>query len=1404
MRHRGALLLAALAYLPTLASSPGRMPADTKLYLYLDPGRLIRDAPQSWDNRQFLGWVPHQMISYLWPSGPWFWVFDKLGVPDWVAHRLWLGTLLFLGGLGVRWAARHLGLGGPGPLVAGLVYMLSPYILPYVSRTSLMLLPWAAVGWITGLAVRAARRGGWRDPALIALIVLTIGAVNPTALAFIVPAPVLWLVHSAWQRSITWRHATVTALRVGILSAVVSLWWIAMSSVQSRYGAAVLSYSESLDAVSHTSVSTETLRGLGYWLFYVRDPYGFTTTSSAEYMASGRVIAVGFALLVVCLAGIACVRWAARRFAAMLVFCGIVLAVGVHPIDDPAPAVEPLASSGLSLALRSSTRAIPLSSFGFALGAGALVVAVRRWSAQSAATPEAPRRSRSWRHRWLGVAVPVAVGALAVLNLPSLWHRSFVDPVLARDEDPPAAWQQATAALDRSDLEARVLQLPGQEFGAFRWGYTVDPPLPGLTKKAVATRDLLPLGSPGAMDLLYALDDRVQDSTVDPASIAPVARLLGADTIWLSNDIAFDRFRTARSEPLAETFAAGVPGIGPITSFGTPQPNVPVLPMVDAAALADPSVGEALPPVQLAAVQQPTQVVRAASDVVVLSGSGDGMVEAAGAGLLHGDEAVLYAADLTAADDLASAAQLIVTDSNRVRAHEWRGSQDAVGFTEAGGPDGGLLRGDDADERLPVFDQPATDTAGRTTASLETGLVIRATGYGEPAAYRPEQRPAMAVDGNPETAWVVGDRSNPIGEALEVSAIGGTLTLLAPQHTTANRMVTGVRVEPVDGSSPAVDVDLDDRTLTAPGQTLTGLPKGAVTITITSVGPRPGGTDTGPSAVGFAELGLGTNREIVHVPTDVLGRAPQSTPLAIVLARERTDPSDRWRSDPEPALVRDLTLPAARSMDAQVTLRLDRRADDAVLARLTGHDEVIADRRLTGTVDAAGWHAVDGNPGTAWTSPFGVATGSTLTVRLDPTLSTGPLTIHQPLDDVHSLIAAVTVAVGDRTVDLVVPPPDAAGASSIELPAVQASSMTITVTGTTARTTIDRRYGEPTDLPVAITELDEAALDRTPTTLPAAPACRDDLLTIDGRPQPLAIGDDEIAHLVAGGTVTVGACEGSSFDLSAGRHVIATAVGLQTGIDVDRIVLANGVVRARSAAPAVEVQRTRDTRTATVAPCPTGCWLILGEGYDTGWIARSGGRSLGSPRQISGGFNGWWIGPTDSATTVEMSWTPQRTVNVALGLSALGAALCLLLVWRSRPGRAPQQPTGPAFFAPWKGRATSRSAVVSAVVLTATSALTISWTFGLVGLVLGAAIVTTRRTRLPGLAAVVLAAVLGLIVFAREITNRYFVNAGWPDHFEDLHRFGLLVVALLLAGAIVDDADTPMTEARPTTGTSGS
>src|SRR3712207_4194386 len=101
--------LALVAYLPLLFTARGRVAADTKSYLYLDPSRLLERAPWMWDPNIGFGTVTHQNIGYLFPLGPWYWTLDRLGLPDWVAQRLWLGTVLFAAGAGVLFLLRTLG-----------------------------------------------------------------------------------------------------------------------------------------------------------------------------------------------------------------------------------------------------------------------------------------------------------------------------------------------------------------------------------------------------------------------------------------------------------------------------------------------------------------------------------------------------------------------------------------------------------------------------------------------------------------------------------------------------------------------------------------------------------------------------------------------------------------------------------------------------------------------------------------------------------------------------------------------------------------------------------------------------------------------------------------------------------------------------------------------------------------------------------------------------------------------------------------------------------------------------------------------------------------------------------------------------------------------------------------------
>ena len=71
--------------------------------------------------------------------------------------------------------------------------------------------------------------------------------------------------------------------------------------------------------------------------------------------------------------------------------------------------------------------------------------------------------------------------------------------------------------------------------------------------------------------------------------------------------------------------------------------------------------------------------------------------------------------------------------------------------------------------------------------------------------------------------------------------------------------------------------------------------------------------------------------------------------------------------------------------------------------------------------------------------------------------------------------------------------------------------------------------------------------------------------------------------------------------------------------------------------------------------------------------------------------------------------------------------------------------------------------------------------------VAAAATLVLRRTGWLVWAGAVLAAGIGATVAHREITHRYFVDATWPGRFEDLHRAGMFVVVLVLAGALVHE-----------------
>src|SRR5581483_4549482 len=171
-------------------------------------------------------------------------------------------------GAGVVYLGRTIGPRNPWAWwAAAFTYLLSPYVLDYIARISVLLLPWAALPWMVALTELSLRRRRWREPAIFALVVATAGGINATALVFAGLGPVLWVVLSVWvHRTVTWRPALATVVRMGVLTLLTNLWWMAGLAVQSGWGLDVLRYTETVETVARSSLASEVLRGLGYWL----------------------------------------------------------------------------------------------------------------------------------------------------------------------------------------------------------------------------------------------------------------------------------------------------------------------------------------------------------------------------------------------------------------------------------------------------------------------------------------------------------------------------------------------------------------------------------------------------------------------------------------------------------------------------------------------------------------------------------------------------------------------------------------------------------------------------------------------------------------------------------------------------------------------------------------------------------------------------------------------------------------------------------------------------------------------------------------------------------------------------------------------------------------------------------
>jgi hypothetical protein len=1251
------LALGALAFVVAFAQRPGLEVAETKVDLHVAPASFLRDVLSAWTPSGSLGHVfAGQYGGYLWPMGPFFALGHALGLPDWVVGRLWIGAALALSAWGmVRLLDALAGRPrGAGHLAGGLLYMLNPYVVTYMGRTSITLLATAALPWLLLCVHRGLRdpRGWWWPAAFALVLTSTGGGVNVAVTAWLLLGPALLVVYELGWGAVASGAARGFAVRLVPVAALACLWWVAAVLVHARYGLDFLPYTEQPGTIWSTTSLPESLRLLGFWTSYIG--VGYTGTLRAfqadagVYLGLTPVVLATLAIPALCLGSFAWTRRAryAPFFLALVLLGLLVMFVG-FPEGAPLRRAATFTYNHLQAVrfLRTSYKAGPLVSLGLA-GLGALAVHALRPPLRTAAL----------------------VGAVALVAI-ACWPLARgvgLDRQLGLPHGVPAAWRDAAHDLDRTlPPGRRAMVLPGQLFAFYDWGGTYDPILPALTDRPVATRFIVPFADLRAVDLQWTTDALVSQQRALPGQLRPLLDLMGVGAVVQGTDDDRSRSGAVPSSSAARVLRALGP---PARGYGRPR-TVPG------------AAGTLEPAARLAQVRRwsvptgGTVRVLPRDGATVVDGSAAAIADLAAFGALRTDRALHYAADLDEAAlraEAARGASFVISDSNRRRVFVAARLRGNTGWTV---PAGEKLSEDSA--QLDPFPRRGTDA--QTVALLGGGVASVHADFSPGFAQFPERRPSAALDGDPATAWLADRALATDRHHLDVSFTGprdvdhvdlmpysdgqGRVDRVAVNgrefavHDGWNRLPLGLRgvrtlsvriahvVQPPTGEGGAGGI----RELRIPGVRATEA-------------LRP------PLLVEHALHGADLRRaDLTYLFDRTTGDDPLR-PNVVTGARSRGLVRDQ--QDGERGWTRAIAPPAARAWRADAWVSAAPETPDHVLDAWVGGGATAFDgsSRFEGLGRNRASSAFDGDSRRAWIAGWIGSRGAWLQWRTPVPRTLRTLRLERAPVRLRFPTRVRVVADGRPTAPLAV-----AADGSVALPAPLR-----------ART-------------VRIEVLDAAFPRGTPG--------------IDRQRRAVGVGEvsgDGVPRAVVrhgGGALGLPCGDGPTLHL--GAHVVRLRVGATAeAIDVGRplhavgcgapVALPAAPVTIRADAAPWRLDHVRLTSPAAVRARVTGggrvidpgrdgrgtrdgvrvavngpSWLVLGESYDAGWHARCDGRSLGKPVALQGYANAWPV--RRGCRDVSFAFAPNRSLLASDGISLVAclALLALLLLRRPRVAVAP-------------------------------------------------------------------------------------------------------------------------------------
>lgn len=1221
----------------TFAQAPGRLAADTKLDLVVDPLRFMGRAARMWDPQAAFGHVQNQAAGYLFPAAPFFALGQLVHAPMWAVQRMWMAAILVVAFWGALRVAEGLDVGTPATrLLGSAAYAVSPFFLSQIASTSAGQLPAALMPWTLWALIRGSRAGSARRwAAASGVSVVAMGGVNATATVGALVLPALFLL----TRSRSARRGAL--LRWWVASVVLATaWWLVPLALQGQYGLDFLPYTESPAVTGATTASFEVIRGAGYWLSYL-------VTQGPWLPAGWTLVTLPIAILATGLAAAAGLFGLARRDMPERTFLVVGLTVGTIAVAAgyagalSGPASGPMREllEGALAPLRNLHKFEPVLRLPLALGLSHAVATLR--------VPRVQPRSVL-----VGAAVVVAVTAAPV------WRNELVVP--GAFERVPSYWRDTASWLDRQGDEGRSLVVPSAAFGEYRWGRPLDEPLQPLARTPWAVRNLVPLGSDGSTRLLDAIGRRLDAAQPSPG-LATALEGAGIRFLVVRNDL--DPARTAAPPPAQVRRAlADVSGLRLVRRFG---------PMVagglSTARLAPDMSATDFRSVEIYEVTPAPGVVR--------TDAAEGALRVTG-----GPDALLALVDEGAPGPVrmegeANVGRPIVTDAWRRRDVDFGAVRENVSYVLT------------ADEPAPATgkaprDRIAVPPAGNRSPAAMTGAArLLDSSFGTRAAL-PEHQPFAAFDGDPSTAWVAPPLEPQAGAWIEVRlarAFTPRAIAVAPLRDRQTRAaIVRVRVT-TDAGTRVTTLQPQERqqpVTVAPGPTT------RIRLTIEEVKPA-----RGAAAPGVRELSVDGLRieRLLDVP------APRSrTPATYLFERGRADPYDLGRADEEGRIRRRFATGAGGAFSVTGTASGRPGAQlDSLVAKQRRPPAVAATasstwRRLPAFGAA---QLTDGDSATAWladpddTRPY---------VRLvwPAPLALSEVRFRRPPGPTRFPTRVRLVAGNQaRTVRL-----DSDGTGRFE--SLTTSEVEVRVLAS-APTNAARAGASPfvrAAVGAAEISFGGAFAPQPADTSPVSftlPCGSGPPVVVDGVGQPTAV-EGTVADLIALRPLRITGC--GDVILDAGDHVVEGALDGALVIDTVALAPTGSAAQPAVARTARVTQWTPEQRRLDIGS-GGAAFLTVAENFNRGWRATLDGHEL-EPVRMDGWSQGWRV-PAGTAGTVRLTFGPGRLYRAGLAAGA-AAVFVLVLLAAVRERRPEDRP--PA--APWTmGRSAFAALTVVALVI---------------------------------------------------------------------------------------------------------